>query len=120
MSEKCSSSSLMNYRFLPLMSSVSSNFFSAVEMPVDTTLTTELDNLIASLNMKRVRVAGDGNCCFVAVAHGLVCTKFPIPLQVIQTQLTLNCVQTLSLELRQVTVREWQNNTEYFWIPNRF
>lgn len=49
MSEKCTSSSLMNYRFLPLMSSVSSIFFSTVETPADTVSSTELDNLIALL-----------------------------------------------------------------------
>ena len=111
MSEKCGSSSVMNYRFLPLMSSVSSIFFSTVEMPADIA-STELDNLIASWNMKRVSVVGDGNCCFVSVAHGLISTKFAIPLQVIHTRLTLNT--TLSLELREITVREWQDNTEYY------
>ena len=115
MSAKCKSS---NYRFLPFMSSVSSLFFGVSGMPDNSVLPTELvdelDDCIASWNMKRVSVAGDGNCCFVAAAHGRISTKFPTPLKDIHPQLTLHCVQTLSRELRQIVVREWQQNAEYY------
>ena len=63
----------MNYRFFPFMSSISSLFFGKTNSnPSDSS---SLDSTIAAWKMKRVELSGDGNCCFVAIAHGLQLIK---------------------------------------------
>ena len=66
-------------------------------------------------------VPGDGNCCFLSVAHGLKeVTKetdknhsLIAHLNSIGINCSVSC-QELSLRLRELTVKEWLNNQSYY------
>lgn len=82
---------------------------------------TLLDNLLESNNLKRVIVPGDGNCCFLSVAHGLKeITKETNKSHALIAHLNsigVNCsvsCEELSLCLRELTVKEWLNNQSYY------
>lgn len=108
--------SLMNYQFFPFMSSLSSLFFSKVSAPTDSNeeCPSELDSLITSWKMKRISILGDGNCCFSAVAHGLLNTPAVSSLNRTHPELNLSSVGVLSQQLRQIVVKEWKENADYY------
>ena len=81
----------------------------------------QIDNLLASWNMKRITVPGDGNCLFTSIALGLI--------QRVQTgdESAIECLHTLGVSdenlqdvnyiqklLRIRMVEEWNNNQEYY------
>lgn len=112
MKSQSGSSSTMQYRFFPFMSSVSSLFFSNINSSASDSST--LDSVIAAWEMKRVPIDGDGNCCFVAIAHGLQLLKRRNSADSLNQHLDFNCIKNLSQQLRQIVVKEWRDNTEYY------
>ena len=64
--------------------------------------------------MKRISIQGDGNCCFSAVAHGLLNSTFPSSLNIRHPQLDLSSISVLSQQLREIIVKEWRENAEYY------
>lgn len=112
MSSKSGSSSIINYKFFPFMSSVTSMFFSEVTHPV--TPPSKLDSLLASWKMKRLVIEGDGNCCFSAVAQGLVNLSSSIQMDSLHQTLISSCPPTFAQQLRCIAVEEWQKNAEYY------
>ena len=108
MPDKSSSTSPVNYQFFPFMSSVSSLFSSKIDsQPVAEH--SPLDSLIDSWKMKRVAIVGDGNCCFSAVAFGIMNTSFTPSLNSIHPELTMSSLEVLSKQLRGVAVKENPN-----------
>lgn len=75
MHDKLSSTSLVNYQFFLSCPMFPVYFFGKID-PQPVVEHPALDSLFASWRMKRVAIIGDGNCCFSAVAFGLINTTF--------------------------------------------
>ena len=70
---------VFDYRMLPLCSSVAAIFFDPQHNTSDTHAQHEgrLENILKAWGMQRHKMAGDGNCCFYAVAFSVI-TNFSL------------------------------------------
>lgn len=106
-----------NYRLLPLMSSVASIFFHPRNM-LTADLDRRLDDLLKAWGMRRHCIEGDGNCCFSAVAFGLLKNSMMITSDYqhffsdIGLQIEGEDLQSLSAYLRMLVVQEWISNAQ--------
>lgn len=64
--------SLFHYQFLPLSPQCPAYFFHEQPQADLAESVTSLDHVIAAWGMERLPVCGDGNCCFSAVASGMI------------------------------------------------
>ena len=94
------------------MSSVTSTFFSEVAPQI--TPPSRLDSVLASWQMKQLHVIGDGNCCFSAVAQGLINLSSSVQLDSFHQSLTSSCLETVSKQLRCIAVEEWTQHADYY------
>ena len=105
---------LLSYQFFPFMSAVNTLFFSDMTA---TTCLSRLDDLIHSWKMERHQVNKDGDSCFVSVAIGLNGLHVgTLALDSILPHYKLDCIQTLSKQLRLAAVSEWKNNPELYSV----
>ena len=120
MQKQSSYSPTYNYKMIPLMSSVASLFFNPkpAEHDCHSEIDRRLNDLLKAWGMKRHHIDGDGNCCFSAVAHGLlrqstmICHQCPHFFSSIGLQTEGNDVKTVSEHLRHLTIEEWRLNQQ--------
>ena len=73
------------------------------------------------MEMGRLSIVGDGNCCFCAVAYSLnmnhksICESLPTFFSSIGIANAEHSSQTaLAQKLREIALQEWQNNYEEY------
>lgn len=118
-----SKSPLFNAKFLPFMSSVNSIFFSESPSPVRKEQELEhkqrLNVVLTAWGLQLNPVAGDGNCCFRAVACSLIMNEKAITsLKADFFNITGGAMSSdsvgLSKTLRELAVKEWKENVMYY------
>ena len=152
MQKQTAQSPAYNYRLIPLMSSVASIFFhprnfsdsstadrnssdsatadrnSSDSATADrnssasATADRQLDDLLKAWGMQHHCIEGDGNCCFSAVAFGLLTNSIMITCDHphffpdIGVQIECEDLQSLSALLRMLVVQEWISNA-HDYVP---
>ena len=69
--------------------------------------------MIAAWGMERLPVCGDGNCCFSAVASGMIMTHLQTHFHEVGIQ-SMDNADILGHQLRPLAVREWKDNKDYY------
>ena len=120
---------VFDYRMLPLCSSVAAIFFDPQHNASDTHAQHEdrLENILKAWGMQRHKMAGDGNCCFSAVAFSVI-TNFSLLkehasdfFESINLQVDpISNLDDVAMQLRGLCVREWKANPHEYegFVPN--
>ena len=109
-----------DYRFIPFMSSVSNVLLSQHTNSYNKQITQEdsykiLDNVLQGWGMNRHEIAGDGNCCFSAIAFFLIYNRISI-IEYKADYFTSHGfgdtleVPNMAEKLRNLAVQGWRDN----------
>ena len=111
-----------SYHMIPFMSAVPSLYFKSSRAPTCDHAqehARRLTNILDSCSMQQHPIEGDGNCCFSAVAFGLLqnIEKMDEPNKHFLANLGINQsmnLSTLAGHLRKIAVKEWLDNSWYY------
>ena len=115
-------SQTFSYRMMPFMSGVPSMYFHSLDNNTNQSCMTHekrLTGVLDAWNMCKHEIEGDGNCCFTAVAFGLITNSTNLTYE--NKQFLLSCgidpsmdVQAIATQLRHLAVAEWTENYCYY------
>ena len=110
-------SPLLNQTMIPFMSSVSCLFEHVDSTSTDPESDKRLSDIVDSWGFQIHSVAGDGNCCFHALAFTIQCQRHNIELRLPQLFLDLCIERTASVDdiacqLRRIAVEEWMTHAD--------
>ena len=121
MMKKAENSSLLNPLLFPFMSSVSDIIFHGNEFSTEPTSLKHkerLDQITKAWKFKIHQIDGDGNCLFSAVAFSLISNKQSLLKHdsnfFTEQQLETNDQNQLGMMLRELTVKEWKQNADFY------
>ena len=107
---------------MPFMSGVPSMYFHTLDNNTNQNCMTHKKHLTGVLdawNMCKHEIKEDGNCCFTAVAFGLITNSTNLTYE--NQQFLLSCgidpsmdMQTIATQLRHLAVAEWTENYCYY------
>ena len=111
----------LSSRMIPFMNSVPSLFFRGTKSYHSHSEEHEhrLSNVLQAWDMCRQNIAGDGNCCFHAVAFSIMANWEALTdrerdaLQSHGLLPSMN-IETMTTHLRQLTVKEWLGNPSFY------
>lgn len=121
MGKKTASSPLLDPLLFPFMSSVSNIIFHGHRSTTESSLLKHqerLDQITKAWKFKIHPILGDGNCFFSAVAFSLIIKEQEFiqhdPNFFFANSLETNDQKKLGMKLRELIVKEWKNNVNYY------